>query len=325
MLSLNFHKKENSMEKGIDLFLISGFLGSGKTTFLQRMLENFEGKKVGVIINEFGNIGIDGTLIEKDGIRLTEINNGSIFCSCIKGNFVKTLIDFTEEPIDVLFIENSGMADPSNIHQILGELDGYVDRNYVYKGAICIVDCVTFLKHVKVLAPVQNQIATSNFIILNKIDLVNQKAIDEIKDAIKEINSQANIYPAMYSQVPFSVLEEKLLDNGYIGETSNTCYNRLATYSIESQGTFNKEDLETFIRKIGSYILRMKGLAKSNTGWLKLDVVSDLAEITEATLGKRDIIENTKIVIIGKTEEAFKEEIKNAWEQQFHETPCIYE
>lgn len=313
------------MDKAIDLYLISGFLGSGKTTFLQKMLENFEGKKVGVIINEFGNIGIDGKLIEKDGIKLTEINNGSIFCSCIKGNFVKTLIDFTKEAIDVLFIENSGMADPSNIHQILDELDGLVNRKYRYKGAICIVDSVTFLKHIKVLAPVQNQIATSNFVVLNKIDLVNQESLEEIKKAIYEINSQANIYPAMYAEVPISVLEEKLLDNGYVGETSNTCFNRPATYSIESAGYFSKEDMKMFIEKLRIYVLRMKGLVKSKNGWLKLDVVDGISEIEEITLGKRDIIENTKLVIIGRDEEDFKVQIEKSWKEIFIEQVVIYE
>lgn len=313
------------MKKQIDLYLISGFLGSGKTTFLQKMLNNFEGKKVGVIVNEFGSIGIDGILIEKDGIQLVEINNGSIFCSCIKGDFVKTLIKFSKEEIDVLLIENSGMADPSNMHQIIDEVSERVGRPYEYKGAVCIVDSVTFLKYVRVLAPVQNQIASSNFIVVNKIDLVNQSTLIEIKEKLSELNPCAFVFETMYSEVPISLLEENLYDNGYMGETSNQCFNRPATYSLESEVSYVDKEMKEFINKIRHYVLRMKGFLKGENGWWQVDVVGDYITITEVVLGKRDVIEKTKLVIIGYDSEDFKNEIEAAWKETFHEIPVIFE
>ena len=105
-----------------------------------------DGLKIGVIVNEFGAIGIDGAVLKKDDIQLVEINNGSIFCSCIKGSFVNTLIEFTKKDIDVLLIENSGMADPSNIHQIIDEVSDRSVRKYNYNfvyllfhSALCII------------------------------------------------------------------------------------------------------------------------------------------------------------------------------------------
>lgn len=313
------------MEKNIDLYLISGFLGSGKTTFLQKMLLNLEGKKIGVIVNEFGGIGIDGTLIEKDGIQLVEINNGSIFCSCIKGGFIKTLIEFSKKDIDILLIENSGMADPSNMRQILNELSSKVGRPYQYHGAICIIDSVLFLKHVKVLAPIQNQVASSDLTIINKIDKVNQSTLMEIEEKVRELNSSAYIYQTMYSEVPVSVLEEKLFDNGYIGETSNQPWNRPASYSLESEGIFTDKQMEDFIRKIGNYVLRMKGFVKAENGWWHVDVVGDSIEITKTELGKRDVIEKTKLVIIGNDSNDFKNVLETAWAELFQETLTIYE
>lgn len=313
------------MKSTIDLYLISGFLGAGKTTFLKNMLTNFEGKKVGVIINEFGSIGVDGTLIDKDGVQLVEINNGSIFCSCIKGGFIKTLISFSKEDIDLLIIENSGMADPSNMKSILGELGNLVGRPYEYKGAICITDSVSFLKHVQVLAPVQNQVAASNLIIINKIDKVNQFTVEEMKNKIYELNEHAFIYETMFSKVPISVLEENLYDNGYVGDTSNQPWNRPATYSLEAAGCYEQEDIIAFINKLDNKILRMKGFVKKQEGFWHIDVVGDMIEIEEAVIGKRDVIKHTKLVIIGKDEEDFKEEILDAWSQVFHTEINIYE
>lgn len=78
----------NQMETKTKLYLLTGFLGAGKTTFLTNVLKDLSGKKVAVIMNEFGRVGIDGTLIEKDGMELVEINRGSIFCSCLQLSFV---------------------------------------------------------------------------------------------------------------------------------------------------------------------------------------------------------------------------------------------
>ena len=130
------------MKKNIQIYLISGFLGSGKTTFLKQLLEQNSNKRVGVIVNEFGNVGIDGTVLQKDGIEMVEINNGSIFCSCLKDNFVKTLVAFLELPIDILFIEASGMADPSSMKILLEQLNPLLEkrpeitRQYKYNGSI---------------------------------------------------------------------------------------------------------------------------------------------------------------------------------------------
>jgi G3E family GTPase len=317
--------ENGTMRKAIDLYLISGFLGSGKTTFLQRLLNNLEGKRIGVLVNEFGSVGIDGRIIEKDGIQLVEINNGSIFCSCIKGDFIKALIEFTTKDIDALFVENSGMADPSNVHQIMEEVGLKVTRPYHYQGAVCIVDSVSFLKYVKVLAPVQNQIAASNFIVVNKIDQVNESVIDDIVQTIHGLNPSAYLYKTMYSDVPISVLEEYLCDNGFIGETSNQCYNRPSSYSIEGEGSYEEQSLIELIHRINPYVLRMKGFLKGEQGWSKVDVVNGQIEMTKVQLGKRDIIQKTKLVIIGHDTGEFKKELKTTWVDVFGEIPEIYE
>lgn len=313
------------MNKEIDLYLISGFLGSGKTTFLQKMLKNMSGKKIGVIINEFGSIGIDGMLVEKDGIQLVEINNGSIFCACLKGGFVKTLIEFSKEDIDVLLIENSGMADPSNMHTLLGELGDKTGRPYHYRGAVCIADSVTFMRHVQVLSPVQNQIASSNFIAVNKIDLVNQGAILAIRQRIEELNPQAKVYETIYSEVPFEILEKELMDNGYVGETSNQPWNRPASYSLESQGLVEASQITQFVKSMQPYALRVKGIVQTSEGWLQVDGVGDYCEVKIFQPGKRDTIKHTKLVLIGNSPEEFRDETITQWNHTCKTECKIYE
>src|SRR5699024_9086516 len=101
------------MEKK-QLYVLTGFLGSGKTTFLTNILEKLDDKKIGIIQNEFGKLSVDGELINKNGIEMTEISRGSIFCSCLKLSFVEALAEMGKMDLEYVFVESSGLADPSN-------------------------------------------------------------------------------------------------------------------------------------------------------------------------------------------------------------------
>ena len=95
-------------ELNTKLYVLTGFLGSGKTTALLKLLERLKGSRIGVIQNEFGKLGIDGTILRNDDIQMVEINRGSIFCTCQKLNFVKALADMARQDFDYLFVESSG-------------------------------------------------------------------------------------------------------------------------------------------------------------------------------------------------------------------------
>lgn len=301
------------MENSLDLYVISGFLGAGKTTLLQKLLRNMEGRRVGVLVNEFGGFGIDGKVLDSNGIKLIEINNGSIFCSCLKAEFVKTLMELTKQDIDILLIENSGMADPSNMNRLLGELEGRVERGYHYRGAVCMVDTTSFLKHIRVLAPVQNQVAASSLIVINKTDLANKETIGRIRAKILEINPEAYIYETVFGEVPIGVIEEHLSNNGYVGETSNRDWNRPATYSVECRQAVGLDSLKELVSVMTAYTLRIKGLIKTDGGWYKLDTVGERTEIREFVPGKRDVIQYTKLVFIGRNETPYKEILERNW------------
>jgi len=116
----------------IKLVLLTGFLGTGKTTLMKSILDTYK-DKVGVIVNEFGEVNIDAALIKKDGIKMTELTNGSIFCACIKENFISGLIEMSAIDIEYLFIGASGLADPANMTQILNSIELRTKNKYDYK------------------------------------------------------------------------------------------------------------------------------------------------------------------------------------------------
>ena len=115
------------LNKKIDIILVTGFLGVGKTTLLNRLIERYKSKKLGVIINDFGKISVDGILLrdllpDSQNNSIIEIKNGSIFCSCLSVDLVTALKEYIELNPDLLIIETSGLSDPSSFQKILKEL-----------------------------------------------------------------------------------------------------------------------------------------------------------------------------------------------------------
>ncbi|MHC1771121.1 MAG: GTP-binding protein [Flexilinea sp.] len=308
------------MNQDIPLFLISGFLGAGKTTFLKNILNGFEGEKVGVIVNEFGEVSIDAVILKKDGIDLIEINNGSIFCTCRVDGFIDALITFSKMPIDLLFIENSGLGDPSNMLKILKAIQEKTERKYSYKGAICLADCTTFPEFVDLLTPIQNQIAASNFVIINKTDLVDQERIYTVHKLIQEINPMAFLIDTQYAKIPGDILESKLFVSRFVGETSNHEWNRPAVYTLQSNIICTKEQIEKFITLIQDKILRIKGFLNSSNG--KWHIEGTIRNLTIDQF-HQDQNEEPKIIVIGKDQEPFSDLIRESWLKIFCEEPVL--
>ena len=296
----------------IGLYLISGFLGAGKTTFLTHMLTRYTDRKVGVIVNEFGSVSIDGDVLERDGIKLIEINNGSIFCACLKGGFVKTLIGFSKTDIDILFIENSGMADPSSMHTLLEGIVPFVERPLIYKGAVCIVDALNFLEDADMFAPVTNQVAASHMVLVNKTDLASEEHIGSVHKAVSEINPEAVIIDTVQAYVPPEVIEEKLTVSDFCKETTNHPWNRPATYTVTCGRPVKRDDADAFVQKIKSRLIRLKGFVLTEEGYYQINAVGDYVQMAKAVPAN---ISGTTLVMIGRTSEDFDDDIRQLWLQ----------
>lgn len=317
------------MSKNINLYLVSGFLGSGKTTFLQEVLKQ-EGStgKVGVIVNEFGSIGIDGKIIDDGDIKLVEINNGSIFCACLKDGFVKTLAAFLQQPIEKLYVEASGMADPSSIEQLLAEIEPLVlkkyntDRRYDYKGCICIVDCGHFIELKESLMSPVLQVKKSNLVVLNKIDTVSEDAKNKVLHILKDINPNAIVYCTSYSKVPEAIMQTSLQGETIeTKETTNTTENRPYGAVIHLKDAYEYVRMVSFFQQIAARLYRIKGFFRTQNGFFYVSGVGSDVQFT-----KTEQKENTacKIVLIGTATPGLTLWISEVWNEVFH-TPIEIE
>lgn len=302
------------MENRAKLYLLTGFLGAGKTTFLTKVLEDLNNKKVAVIMNEFGKVGIDGTIIRKEGMELIEINRGSIFCSCLQLSFVSALVEIANKNMDYVFVESSGLADPSNIGEILEAVKVAKGEAYDYSGAITIVDGVNFLNQLdEDIETVKRQLKYCHLAVISKVDLIDDKKKEKIKEKIKEINDKADIIESVNGVIDYKFLEKDLMKNDWAkGEdTTNTPENKPKTLTLTYEGDITKEKLTEFINRIKDMSYRIKGFFKLEDGWNQVDVVGDIIDykITDK------VEEVSKLVIISKIGPQIIRPIFSAWEE----------
>jgi G3E family GTPase len=304
-------KEGNKMSEKTSLYLLTGFLGAGKTTLLTNILNDLSGEKVGVIMNEFGKIGIDGTIIKRDDMELVEINRGSIFCSCLKISFVQAMCEMTDRNLKYLFVESSGLADPSNIGEIMKAVQEFKGDVYDYKAAICLVDAVHFLDQLKDLETVERQIKHCHLAVISKADLVDESTIETIKAKIREINNKVEIQTAVFGKLNYDFLKEDLMKNQWVEteDTTNTPENKPKTLNLIFKGALKKEELSRFIDIISEDTYRIKGFFKLKDGWNQVDVVNKRIDYKPSDSPEIE----SQLVIISKIGPAIIKKIFNAW------------
>jgi len=194
------------------VYLLTGFLGSGKTTLLNRIIKKFpKDKKLTLLVNEFGEVGVDGTLVEGDDIDMMEISKGSIFCVCVKTDFIKGLYELNRKvQPDVLLIESTGVANPSDLKRDL-KLPIFDDR-FEFREQFCLIDAAHFLDAYGAFASLEKQIASSTVFIINKVDIASPEAVEETKNVIRQFHPDPLFFDTTYADIPldrFFDLEKK--------------------------------------------------------------------------------------------------------------------
>ena len=248
------------------IVLLTGFLGAGKTTLLSRLLASRLEGRIGVVVNEFGDVGIDGRLIQDMGYQLSELNSGSIFCACLKSQFYQALEAMAGKGVDWLFVEASGLADPSSMQEAIQYLKGK-KVNAVYHGAICMVDAVYFLDHMQILPVLERQIYYSDLVLLNKIDLQTEREIKLLEGALSAIQPKSQILRTQFCDVDLSKMMAVLSHRRQKNVPNlNTWESRMKTVVIHDQGENSIHAWKLFIESIATATYRLKGFIQSSEG-----------------------------------------------------------
>ncbi len=192
-------------KQGLPVTIITGFLGSGKTTLLNHILTNQQGLKTAVLVNEFGEIGIDNELIVSTGENMVELNNGCICCT-INNDLVDAVYKVLEreEKLDYLVVETTGLADPLPVAlTFLGtELRDLTRLDSI----ITVVDAANYSLDLFNSDAAYSQIAYGDVIILNKADLVDEAALNDLEIKINEVKEGARILRTTRSEVPLALI-----------------------------------------------------------------------------------------------------------------------
>ena len=258
--------------KMMDIFLVSGFLGAGKTTLIRRLLtSNIQGiGKVALIVNEVGNLGIDGILLSGRNVDMMEITSGCICCT-LKTDFSRAIQEIHDRASpDFLVVEATGVAQPGDILDTLYEPPA--NEFSRIRHLVTVVDA-DFFKAKDMFGPFyDNQIRCADTILLNKIDLIPSESISGIQASLQEMNPRATIFATQHCAMdPRHLL---MVDSGHMQGTDRVYHGNAGhnhdhpeeggfqNFSFEEKRPFDRKKLEAFLQSLPPNLFRLKGWAR---------------------------------------------------------------
>ncbi|MCQ6275847.1 GTP-binding protein [Bacillus sp. V3B] len=280
------------MIKKIPVYVISGFLGSGKTTVLLNMIKECErnNKRPGIILNELGEVNVESYLFENQHVK--ELLNGCICCT-IQDDLKETLnhfiVEIKKNNIDVLFIEGTGVANPVEIEEALISPE-FLNYFELY-SMISLVDASHFLEFQSIFSSttevrklLREQISSATIVLLNKLDLVKEKSLIKIEHKIKEnVKSSVPIYKTKFGEISIKELflkryyvhtsqsqKENILKCSHVHNDDNRMdehkhhdhHSTINAFRIDKLPEMNKRKLETWLKSLPKAVLRGKGIVK---------------------------------------------------------------
>ena len=260
------------MRNSIPVIVITGYLGAGKTTLLNRILTHKHGKRIAVIVNEFGDVGIDSQLVVEADEEILEMNNGCICCT-VRGDLIRIFGNLMakREKFDYLLIETTGLADPGPVIQSFF-VDEVMRSQTKLDAVVTVVDTKHIWNHWD-SSEAQEQIAFADVILLNKIDLVPPEQLEELEKRIQTMNAFAKLYRTQNCELSidlilgiqaFDLKNALSIDSELLNENTHEHDDTVSSISIVENGTVNSNKFTTWLNQIiqvqGRNIFRMKGI-----------------------------------------------------------------
>jgi len=285
----------------IPLVAVTGFLGSGKTTFLQRVIEANPARKLAFLVNDFGAADVDGRLLSDVSDRVVALPGGSIFCRCLATSFIgamRALADrwhTADSPLTGALVEASGISDPRVLPQMLAETG--LDKTYRLVRLITLIDPGTFGPLLHTLPNITAQVEAASVAIVNKVDLFEEDALGQTERAVREINPSIEILRAQRTDCRL-VDCEALFGAGPTPDAHGTyapCRDpHYARAHWKSGHPIERERLRAGLVALGDGLYRAKGLARTDRGCVGLDMTAGQVAMNEAA----DRGQPTELVLI---------------------------
>ncbi len=194
------------MAEKIPVTVLTGYLGAGKTTLLNRILSEPHGQKFAVIVNEFGEIGIDNDLVVGADEEIFEMNNGCICCT-VRGDLIRIIEGLMKRKgkFDAIIVETTGLADPAPVAQTFF-VDADVQAAARLDAVVTVADAKWLSERLKDAPEAKNQVAFADVILLNKTDLVSKAELEEVEARIRAINPYAKLHRTNHCAVPLDAV-----------------------------------------------------------------------------------------------------------------------
>lgn len=301
-----------SKEVSLPFTVIGGYLGSGKTTLLNHCLENVDGLKFVVLVNDFGSVNIDASLIKEHSGDTLELANGCMCCS-IAGGFVETLGEIRKQAdsFDHLIIEASGVSDPARIAEF-GQM-----YNFPLHGIVVMADAEQVRNQSEdrfVGDTVQRQLRQADLIVMNKVDLATVPELENVRSWLSELALGTPIVESVNSQIPIELLFEGAArvkhwpratfhEPEQLEQHGPNDHSRIfRTWTIEHDGPVSRAQIEKFAETVGEQMYRVKGFIWLDEEPFGLRVFSQVGKRwsikTLPAGGSTD--QRTRLVLIGR-------------------------